>query len=415
MFERNTVYFMPYSILKQLRNALGLVPGEDQTSLKDPGRANLWLQVSRRGFGSVLKTRASWSLQLNGAFQLARKTAVSQAAHALGFLQDIKTGDQEFDKKILVHATSPLVALLVLDRYTRDRILKLARSASFFSINHSGLELGFPLASTPNPVALVQATQTLCHRMQDLHDLRRDESCQERLIYLFHDEIHEGTKRVILKLLLQDQSAWLPLLRNTTRYKDFSLQLDVALWQENTGPEFIKAMLESDPALHESDGSRNNQGTHVPYKVRLQCVHALGKLGCRSTTPLLRRLYRAYQDQRMRSVILAAFEKFGDNELSPFLVTELTAAPQGLKYQLVKSISTCGTADAIPFLYDLLEDSNPNIPRTLIEHAIRRIRKRDHSGGSGWLTITRPKDAAGNLSLKDDDQSGTLSLNTDID
>jgi HEAT repeat protein len=135
----------------------------------------------------------------------------------------------------------------------------------------------------------------------------------------------------------------------------------------------------------------------------------IGENGDKKTVMVLQQFYSAAGDLTVKRHALRALVGLGDEELCPWLLSELDRATGAIeKLDLVEALGGLGTADEIEPLRIMFESSRNAKLRSTISSAVEKIRSRVTGAEVGWLTLSYTGEMEGALS-RDNGSGGELS------
>ena len=332
-------------------------------------------------------------LPFDSSFNLTREGLMSRLAKDLG-KEDLLTGHDVFDQKMLIRSESTLNALALLDKKLRSRLLTLAKFSDSLNLSNRGLKIVIDDMSI-SPYTLIRQIKrgvNICEHIEKKHDV------QTMIIDNFlHDPVDAVRLKNLKVAALNYQSTERMLHDYEKTLKDSSLdvQIEGASLLGKKGAEHVAGVL-------------RKKMTKMTTEELLKAVELFDAAGYVAAVPVLKNLFEKTSELAVKTAVLRAFTTLGDETLSPFLERKLQVKESHIVAAAAAALGTCGTASVLEKLYRVSEHEKGKTRQEILA-AMARIQERLGIDG-GWLSASETGEKDGALSVTEAGAEGALSM-----
>ncbi len=360
--------------------------------MKYPGmRMNV--NYYQAGKKDITEINLKYRMANAGEFSICHEGAVSRLKKKVG-IEDVKTGDPEFDERMLVQGAEPRKLLAFLNQDVRSAILKLDSSSIDFWFTWNELVLSFRGGEgTVN--RRVERTMETIHRILD--DFFSEKGLNERYILLVRYDTVPGVRLAALGALAArypSDAKSVVLFRECLDDKNFSIAFGAAVALGEEGMAHLAKMLAG--------------GKDLKSENRIEIIRAFGKHGyCAGIPVLLDLLYGTSNEEEIE--ILNVLKDLGDASCSDFLLKKLPRTDPEVQPHIRDALAACGTTETVKKLRAMSTVVRGRVIRSIYDDIADRIAARLGKTSGGWLSEPETAPMEGALSRNDLAGEGALS------
>ncbi|MFC1848731.1 HEAT repeat domain-containing protein [candidate division CSSED10-310 bacterium] len=339
---------------------------------------------------------------------------------------DIRTGDDWFDEKMLIHGTSDLI-IGFFDYKTRKLIRAiLAHDEYEIHLNAEYFELKIPglIRNTTHFIRILKLLLNLSSELQ------RPPKVKERVVEnILQDKMAAVRKRNIEALVahgpMNDDIR--QTLRKAVLDTEPVVKLTAAFYLGPEGYPHLGNMLQESPEPYQSQALhiliQKDDPATIPYirlalaNIKLAATAAL-VLGDFKDTGSINLLIKVFHKSTSNSIKLAAVKALGaigSAEASDFLLEQRAHPDFEIQLQVLQALGNCGEIQVVETLINYMNSVTQTRVKSAAKEAIALIQSRLGPAEKGWLTIAEQHAAEGALSVSSPEPEGTLSINEPTD
>jgi hypothetical protein len=307
----------------------------------------------------------------------------------------VKTGDDFFDRQILVSASKPEFVMALLHREVRSVIDRIAVFGDEMIIDETSVTVKkvFPGSFTPG-----EAVENIARMVMVSKSVNKIEDIKQSLINNLLDEREPGVCRnlfAMIKSMYKEDDDINSLMDKLLHHSTVEMQIMAAKNLGQRGLQHIVSVIDSSQSIDDTTA--------------FDVIETISENKYKEGIPALMELYNKTQEENVKVKILEAFQFLNDESVSPFLAGKLEGASSSLVKPLVRTLGFCGTREEIePIRIKTKSIINIGLGSEA-RKAIDRIKSRMKDGGTGWLSVNEVDEKEGQLSIKDDAGEGALS------
>jgi hypothetical protein len=305
-------------------------------------------------------------------------------------LEDVLTGDDNFDAKFLIHSGNAEHVVALLEFNVRKELFYLVNSSKSIYLTQTELEI--EIDSDRNNIAK-HLKSSILRSVQILKMISSDDIKTKLIKNSLYDK-NKYTALINFQYLLQIKPVD-EMIRKTidTIFMKGSIEqkIEASSHLGDRGNNFLLELLSKDSldayiysAVIVKTEPFNNNKTHSA----------------------LQNFFITTRDDILKIQILRNFKHYGNASLSRFLTQQLLVNSNEVKISAADALTTCGTLDAVETLFRVQAGTSENNLARVCNDAIRSIHERYGKQDSGLLSISETEFTEGALSI--DSDSGAL-------
>ncbi len=189
-------------------------------------------------------------------FSIGSETTTTKMLKKVG-IEDVLTGDKQFDQKMLLKAETPVQLLLLLDTENRQRIERLMQNSIEFTFNQQSFSVVFDANKVFDSKQLADAMQdmTVVSSMYKKIAAHTDEKqLLNFVIKSIEKETNEWTKLLFLKQLAENftmtDAKVQKLLKKLLSDENMHVRIEAAKYLQDGGEEFLISLLNPDRRIY---------------------------------------------------------------------------------------------------------------------------------------------------------------------
>ncbi|MCP4132006.1 MAG: HEAT repeat domain-containing protein [bacterium] len=380
--------------VKDVESGLGISMGKKGNNLYEAseGKNKYSIQLQE----NYLFVQQECHSKIIGSFQVVLKSRYSKMKTFFG-KRGVKTGDKEFDDKMLIAAENPSIVKTILHEELREQILSLACGVTSFELKKDSIRIVLEFHEIFDCTVLPEIMRAMSSILMGVND---SIFLKKRLIENFYEEEDWHARLNTVKMLsyhfFRDDDTKL-VLNDSLRDEHPEINIEAAKYLKEKGLKFLVSMLES---------FEDKSDPLIPEIIRI-----LAEKKYKQSIPCLKALFDEPKSDIVQIEILSAFRDFGDEKLNTFLLEKLHIKEYKIFSLVIEALGTCGNLDAVEPLYEMTKYSSDSPVREAAKKAIGLIQSRHGQGDKGWLSMTELSETDGALSISDKAEKGALSVN----
>ncbi|MBN2544283.1 MAG: HEAT repeat domain-containing protein [Spirochaetes bacterium] len=366
----------------------GKIYGKDITISTESGSRKTYLNIN-----------IYHKLDIQGEFKITKESTFSKIKKTAGFFDDV-TLDEAFDDKMLLSAYPVINLTAMMNKLTRENILKIAEYTDHLEITKNMINFKIPLgffSMGSGSVDLIKTAVSISNNMTE------KKSIKQRLIENIRNTKNNISIRTYnIQMLVNnfpDDKYVYEVLKSLLEDKSDDIRVTAASCLKEEGMEFLLKLLQK----------------QIKSKsiINSQIILILGNTQYSKAIPELLEIYKRKDIPALKILILISLNNIGDPSVNDFLVKQLTNEDNKLRDEAIKALASCGIREAIEPLCKLNKKIFSPATKNLIQETIGKIQSRLGCIDMGALSIAEHFEKDGALSISDE-VTGRLSL-TDED
>jgi len=330
------------------------------------------------------------ALDLRGHISVRMESSYTKAIKHIG-VEDIATGDDEFDRVIICEASDAHYITAFMNRTVRSKILRIVSTPCKINITMKGIEVRYPCTGDVEGKKVRACVADMADIMKDF---TRDTGIKERLIENGTDEPDmvirmKNLQALVLNFPVDDGTRYFL----TTRLRDNSIliQVEAAKYLGEEGRSHLLSLLEED-RIQDLSLVVLIMATLPPEEVPLKA---------------LQKAYSTAGSLDVKRSLLRIVKKRNAAPLSRFFGEELLKSDGELRDIIIDVLAHGGNLDCVEALYKTGKQSLNPLVKNAVNNAIGRIQYRHGSGERGWLSVSDQEPLEGALSVDDSPGKGS--------
>ncbi len=340
--------------------------------------------------GNYLNILISHDIDIKGDFCISKESVLSKLKSAAG-IKDIKIYDDIFDGRMLLDADSALILNALLNKKTRDEIIKLSDCTAHLEITNKMINFKMPLTFFSKESGinyLIKTAITISNYMAEKRPVKKriidnikdvQNSPQFRIgnIHLLTENFPDDRDvNEFLKLLLEDS--------------DQEIRIASAICLKEEGLAYLLKVIKRQKKIKST--------------VNPRIIKILGENKYAEAVPDIIEIYESKNIPELKYICLKALNGIADQSANDFLVKELINSENRLRDEAIKALASCGTREAVEPLFNLNKTIINPIIKNLIQETISKIQSRLGPHDMGALSIAEHSDKDGALSISNEEE-----------
>jgi hypothetical protein len=331
------------------------------------------------------------------SFLISKETVISKIKKTIG-IEDLLTGDNNFDSKVLLRANNPQFLLAVLDFHLRKLILNIEKYSDALEITNSKTTVYISESNTQKIKYIVNQIDQISTRLKIMQNSKINNLILDKIKIDPDAGVRALSIRMIRTEIINndDDNEIRMTLKNALNDESFEVQLEAAMSLGKIGADhFIKTLQ-----------SRKN----IPSDQSIKIIEFFSNRKYYSALPVLSELLENSNEKKIQIIILKAFPILGDTSISDQLVTMLKFKEPDILLHVVEALEFCGNLHAVEPIYKIGMSTNNSRIKISIQKTIAGIQARQGNGEKGWLSVSKSAEKEGALSITDIAPEGSLSI-----
>ena len=378
----------------QLNKGIGIVP-------RLSGEVNGKKVTIRRqtGFLLIFISHKIENVSLFRINKIRNLTAPETEGNASYRVTNILSGDTKFDETVYVTASAEYYVAALLSRTMRESIFDICKKTDFFEVLPSWMKASIKPPFSPHSKNIEVIGSYVKAITEISNNLTDEKGIRERLIENTLNDPHPVVRYNNLKHLVSKYSHdadAIEAFRNSINDTDVKIQIMAARGLKKEGLKLLLTIIKKEESL--------------PSEFILEIIDHLKEERYIQSIDVLKAVFSGRDKNHIKIAILQAFESFGVYTLSSYLIELLNNNDGEVRLSVIRALGACGDVNAVEPLYKMAEDSINPFLSNAIQKSIAKIQSRIGGAEKGWLTVDSLSEKDGGLSISDNADSGSLSI-----